>query len=308
MTRSCPMLTSSPLLLRVRPRAAAARRVLLPALGAAITLALAALPSAARAQAPAPPQAPPAAPTKVRVAVPEFKVEGDGSPALSLQLQDGFVLGLVRAGIQVLDPVDMARKLEGHPELRGCDSSPCLKNIGQLLGARYIVRVKVDVAGNSYKMVARLFSTEGPAPAVLPLATKSRTCDVCTVAEAREYMLRLADAVRPDLEDPSAAPAAPRPAAPPPKAPSLLPPLVAAMGGAVAVAVGAALLASLPGCDDGAPAAMTCEEKRTRSAIAGGLIGAGLVTSAVGIYVTVVRSSTPAAPAPATTVALTFRF
>ena len=41
--------------------------------------------------------APRAANAKLRVAVPEFKIEGEGTPALTLQLQDGFVLGLVRA-------------------------------------------------------------------------------------------------------------------------------------------------------------------------------------------------------------------
>ncbi|HET6280568.1 MAG TPA: hypothetical protein VFH73_06370, partial [Polyangia bacterium] len=174
-------------------------------------------PTAAASPVPAPPPPPPSAPapsSKVRVAIPEFQIEGGGSPALALQLQDGFVLGLVRAGVQVLDPVDMGRRLESKPELGRCDSSPCLKTIGQLLDVKYLVRVKVDVAGNSYKMVARLFSTEGAAPAALPVANKSKSCDVCTVAEARDIMLRLADALRAHLEEPIVA--APPPPPPPP--------------------------------------------------------------------------------------------
>ena len=95
------------------------------------------------------------------------------------------MLGLVRAGVQVLDPGDTANKLEAHPELQHCDASPCLKAIGQLLDVGYVVRVKFEVAGNSYKSVARLFTTEGAAPAALPIATESKSCDVCTVAEAR---------------------------------------------------------------------------------------------------------------------------
>src|SRR5215831_8461122 len=87
----------------------------------------------------------PAAQARGRVTIPEFQLSG-GAPALTNQLQDGFVLGLVRAGIQVLDPSDTARKLEGHPELAHCDASPCLKSIGQLLDVGYIVRVKVEVA------------------------------------------------------------------------------------------------------------------------------------------------------------------
>ena len=243
---------------------------------------------------------------KMRVAVPDFKIDGDGTPALTLQLQDGFVLGLVRAGIQVLDPIDVSRKLESTPELKGCDSSACLKNLGHVLAVRYVLRVKIDVSGNSYKMVARLFSTEGDAPAGLPVSTKSRTCDVCTVAEAREYMLRLADALRPDLEEPAPPPPPPVKVAPPPP-PSLVPPLVAAMGGLVSIATGLALLVTLPDCHAVTAAASTCSDNRLRSALAGGLMGAGLVTTFVGTRVAISRMRTPAGPA-ATTVALTVPF
>lgn len=255
--------------------------------------------------------APAAAQAKVRVAVPDFKVVGDGTPALSLQLQDGFVLGLVRSGVQVLDPVDVSRRLEATPELGGCDSSACLKNIGRLLGVSYVLRVKVEVAGNGYKMVARLFSTEGSAPAALPISTKSRSCDVCTVAEAREYMLKLADAVKPDLQD-TAPVVAVAPPPPPPPPPSLVPPLAAAMGGALAVGIGLALFITMPDCH--ATGVPTCDDNRLRSAVAGGLIGAGAVTSVVGTSLTISRShgggGTAASPAVATvtSVALAFPF
>jgi hypothetical protein len=103
-----------------------------------------------------------AATTRLRVSIPEFQLEGSPPPALGIQLQDGFVLGWVRAGANVLDPADTAKKLEGHPELQRCDASPCMKAIGQLLDVGYIVRVKVDVAGNSYKSVGRLFRPRAP--------------------------------------------------------------------------------------------------------------------------------------------------
>ena len=38
-----------------------------------------------------------AATTRIRVAIPEFQLEGSPPPALGIQLQDGFVLGLGRA-------------------------------------------------------------------------------------------------------------------------------------------------------------------------------------------------------------------
>jgi len=221
---------------------------------------------------------------RARIAIGDFAIGGGDSPALALQLEDGFVQGLVRAGVQVIDTADTAKKLDGHPELQHCDTSLCLKAIGHLLDVKYVARVRVDVAGNSYKIVARVFSTEGAAPAALPLATKSKTCDVCTVVEARESMLRVADMLRPQLEEPSA-PAPLAPVAPPPRPPGLALPLVAAMVGAVGIAVGFAVLGS-----NGACTGTQCSENRTRSAMGGALVGAGAVTAVAGTYVTIVRS------------------
>jgi hypothetical protein len=225
----------------------------------------------------------PSAQARARVTIPEFQLEG-GAPALANQLQDGFVLGLVRGGVQVLDPGDTAHKLEGHPELSHCDASPCLKSIGQLLDVGYIVRVKIDIAGNSYKSVARLFSTEGAAPAALPIATESKSCDVCTVAEARATMLRLADAVRSHIDEavPPPAPVLPPPPAP---APHLAGPALVAMAGALAIVAGAAVLASQASCT-----ATACSENRSRNIGGGVLLGAGAALTVTGAYVTIVRA------------------
>jgi hypothetical protein len=240
-----------------------------------------------------------AATSRIKVAIPEFQLEGSPPPALGIQLQDGFVLGWVRAGAHVLDPADTAKKLEGHPELQRCDASPCLKAIGQLLDVGYVVRVKVDVAGNSYKSVGRLFSTEGAAPAALPIATESRSCDVCTVAEARAVMLRLADGLRGRIED-NAPPLVPAPAQAPAPPPRLLGPVLVAMAGALAVGAGFAVLATNGSCT-----AMGCDENRTRSAAGGVLIGAGAALTIGGTYVTIVRSH---GGDPVTGVTLAFRW
>jgi hypothetical protein len=240
-----------------------------------------------------------AATTRLRVSIPEFQLEGSPPPALGIQLQDGFVLGWVRAGAHVLDPADTAKKLEGHPELQRCDASPCMKAIGQLLDVGYIVRVKVDVAGNSYKSVGRLFSTEGAAPAALPIATESKTCDVCTVAEARAVMLRLADALRAHIED-KEPPALPAPAAPPAPAARVIGPVLVAMAGALAIAAGFAVIATNGSCT-----ATGCDENRSRNAAGGVLIGAGAALAVGGTYVTIVRSR---GGDPVTGVALALRW
>jgi len=222
---------------------------------------------------PAPVTAPPAkAPPvpRARVAIRELQVEGEEtSPALGMQLQDGFVTGFVRAGIQVLDSVDVARRIEGQPELQKCDTPICLKRLGQVLDVRYLLILKVSVNGNSYRMTARLFSTEGSTPAVLPVDTQSRFCDVCTVAEAREVMLRLADAIKRPIEEALAA-AAPPPPPPPPK-PSLAP--VIGLGAGLLGVVGGAILVFAADSND-----------KTMPAIGGALVGAGITVIGVSIH------------------------
>jgi hypothetical protein len=227
--------------------------------------------------------APPAL-ARPRVAIVEVDVEGSAPTALGNQLQDGFVAGLGRSGVQVVDPGDAARKIEGRAELQRCDSSPCLKSLGQLLEAPYIVKLKIDVAGNSYKSVARLFSTEGSAPAVLPIATESKTCEVCTVEEARATMARLAEALRPHIDEPPPPPPPPPPVAIPPP-PRLLGPVVAAMAGALAAAAGIAVLTSNGDCSGG-----SCSGNHARNVAGGVLIGAGAAFAVAGSYVTVARS------------------
>lgn len=220
-----------------------------------------------------------------RVAISELQIEGAAAPALGLQLQDGFVLGLVRAGVHVIDPADMTKRLEGHPELQRCDTSPCLKEVGRLLEVGYVVRVRVEVAGNSYKAVGRLFSTQGAAPAVLPIATASKSCDVCTVAEAREVMLRLADELRRHIEEPPSANLATPTGPTAPSPPRLLGPIVLAMAGALAIGAGFAVLASNGDCT-----ASDCDENRSRNRVGGALLGAGAALTFAGGYVTIVRS------------------
>jgi hypothetical protein len=255
---------------------------------------VASLPAQGQAPAPAPRAAPPpAAAPRARVAIRELVIEGEEtSPALGMQLQDGFAVGFVRAGIQVLDSVDVAKKIEGHPELQKCDTPICLKRLGQLLDVRYLILSKVSVNGNSYRMTARLFSTEGSTPAVLPVDTQSRFCDVCTVAEAREVMLRLADAIKRPIEE-AIAVSTPQPAPPPPK-PSMLPVLGLAVG-LLAVAGGAILIVAADSND------------KTLPALGGALAGAGATMVGVSIH-TMATDPSRAGRRPAVGVTVAFKW
>jgi hypothetical protein len=248
-------------------------------LSGAVLLLLVSTALAAAAPAPAaPPPAtsatlatPPVTSPRTRIALTELTLAGSGAaPALAMQLQDGFVLALVRAGIDVLDSTDVAKRLAGAPELQGCETSPCLKRTGDLLGVPFVIRVKVDNVGNSYKMTARLFSTQGAAPAALPVAAQSRACDVCTAQEAREQMIRLADGLRPQIEEHTALPAPP---------PSQRDDGPRAWAGWTAVGTG------LLGVVAGALVVRSAETgTHRRAALGGALMGVGLTTALVGLH------------------------
>lgn len=243
-------------------------------------------PSLARAQP---------APSRSRVAIHEFIVDGqEATPALQIQLEDGFIVGLTRAGIPVLEGGDVTKKLQPTPELVRCETALCLKRLGEVLAVPHVMRVHVSVAGNSYKMTARLFSTRGDPPALLPLDNQTRACDVCTVAEARETMIRLADAMKRTLDE---APAVTQqaPAAPPRRA---WKPYAALGAGLCALLAGAATFfsAASPG-DKGVPA------------LGGALMGAGAAVGAVGAYLIVLdQREAHAPPQPRLGVGISLRF
>jgi hypothetical protein len=241
-------------------------------------------PTAARPPAPVAPPSAHGGVMAARVAITEFKVDGDGaSPALAMQLQDGFVVGVTRtAPIYVLDSVDVARYTDTFPELQKCDGSICVKRFGQLLDVSHLIRVAVTVTGNSYTMTARLLSTEEPTPAMVPVDTETRFCNVCTVDEARQKMIQLGDEVKRPVESWLAAWRPPPPPPPPPK--SWRRP-VAAVGialGFAAAAAGGAMVANAenPG-------------GRWQPAVGGLLVGLGLGGTILGCYVLVALPSEP---------------
>jgi hypothetical protein len=259
----------------------------------AVALALPGQPAQAQLAGPASVMPLPAPPGRTRVALLEFLLEGDAgaSPAMGMQLQDGFSLGLVRGGIDLIDPSDVKKRLAVAPELLGCETSPCFKRMAEVLAVRLVVRVRVQVTGNSYKITGRLFSTEGPTPAALPLAAQSRACDVCTVGEAREQMIRLADGLRARIDEASAPPVT----ATPPDPQHRLGAIALMATGVAAIVGGALVMRNAP------------EMGKRQPAVGGALMGAGLPLSVFGLWLAVrdrptspemTTGGAPPAPAP----------
>ena len=237
--------------------------------------------------APVAPVAPPSAhggAVAARVAIAEFKVEGEGSsPALSMQLQDGFVVGVTRtAPIYVLDSVDVARYMDTFPELQKCDGSICIKRFGQLLDVSHLIRVTVKVTGNTFTMTGRLLSTEETTPAIVPVVTETRFCNVCTVDEARQKMIQLGDELKRPIENWLATWRPPPPPPPPPV--SWRRPIAAvglAVGFATAVAGGAMF------------ANASSTGHRWQPGVGGLLVGLGISATVLGCYVLVALPAEP---------------
>jgi len=78
------------------------------------------------------------------------------------------------------------------------------------------------------------------------------------------------------------------------------------------MATGAALFLTMPDCQGPAAGPSSCSDNRLRSALAGGLVGAGLVSSVVGATFTIARFRTPSGTsggtASVTAVALSLPF
>ena len=226
-----------------------------------------------------------AAQAHARVAISEFQLDGSPPPALSLQLQDGFVLGLVRAGVQVIDPTDTAHKLEVAPRAAALRLFSLPEGRRPAAGGR-VRRAREDRRRRQQLQGSRApVLDEGAAPAALPIATESKSCEVCTVAEARATMLKLADALRTHIDEPAphGADRAPAPApagAGPPGGPGHR-----RHGGRACCRRGCRRLAGNGDCT-----ATSCSEGRARNAMGGVLIGAGAALTLTGAYVTIVRA------------------
>ena len=212
-----------------------------------------------------------AATTRIRVAIPEFQLEGSPPPALGIQLQDGFVLGLGprrRAG---------ARSGRHREEARGPSRAAALRRLALPEGDRPAAGRRLHRARQGRRRGQQL--QERRRGCSRPRARRRRRCRsrpnrrAATSARSPRRARSCCASrtrLRAHIEDnaPPAAPAARARRRPPP--PRLVGPVLVAMVGALAIGAGFAVLATNGSCT-----ATGCDENRTRSAAGGVLIGAG---------------------------------
>ena len=178
------------------------------------------------------------------------------------------MLGWVRAGVQVLDPTDTAKKLEGHPSCSAATPRPVSRRSGSCWTSA------TSCASRSTSPATATRPSRGCSPPKAPRRRRCRSRPIRRAATSAPSPRRAGSCCgwrtccggtsrRPSGDRPRRRPWPPRP-------PRLIGPVVLAMAGALAIGAGFAILAS-----NGTCAAADCDENRTRNVAGGILIGAG---------------------------------
>jgi hypothetical protein len=237
----------------------------------------------------------PAAPTAERVAVAVFTVSGQplGEEAQT-KLRASLRGGLGAAGFEVVPDAEVEKAVAAGG-LTGCDTLSCMRRIGELVLARRVLKVSVEVLGNTH-VVSELSLIDLSDGKVA--ASAKDNCDVCTMKEVNDGLSNAAAALRMQLEPTPAATPAPAPAATtesavpvvyePPHNRALWIGLAGASAGlAVASAITLGVAAGFDGKHDcsGLPADDVCNKKISgTTGIIIGAIGLPVFAIATGIF------------------------
>lgn len=159
----------------------------------------------------------PAAATAERVAVAVFTVSGQplGEEAQQ-KLRASLRGGLGAAGFEVVPDAEVEKAVAAGG-LAGCDTLSCMRRIGELVLARRVLKVSVEVLGNTHVVsdLSLIDLSDGKVA-----ASAKDNCDVCTMKEVNDGLSNAAAALRMQLE-PTAA-ATPTPVATPTPAPPIV--------------------------------------------------------------------------------------
>lgn len=195
-----------------------------------------------------------AAHARERVAIGAFKTSGAklDEPSQRETARTKLVGGLEAAGFEVVSPAELQRALSGTTGLVNCDSTPCLRRIGELTNARYVVRAELEQTGDNWRMAIEVVDVQDQSTA----AHVSDQCRPCSDREATDKLSDVAASMRdrlpkpppitqPPIAQPPQTPMTPIGQPPPREVPRFWRPLgigAIALGG-VALVAGIALLA-----------------------------------------------------------------
>lgn len=164
---------------------------------------------------------------------------GPGTPPYLRETAAGqLAAGLAAAGYEVVPAAEIAARLTG--ELAGCRQGPCVRRVGQALGAPSLVFVTIDGKDENTIIAMRLHDDVTGERA----AEVREVCDLCGQAELAERLSIAASALRARaLETRERTAKQSGPAAPAGGRRSLVPGILVGAAGAIAIAGGAYLVA-----------------------------------------------------------------
>ncbi len=144
--------------------------------------------------------------TAERVAVAVFTVSGQplGEEAQT-KLRASLRGGLGAAGFEVVSDAEVDKAIAAGG-LAGCDTLSCMRRIGELVLARRVLKVSVEVLGNTH-VVSELSLIDLSDGKVV--ASAKDNCDVCTMKEVNDGLSNAAAALRMQLTPGDATPAVP---------------------------------------------------------------------------------------------------
>jgi hypothetical protein len=132
-----------------------------------------------------------------RIAILSFKTLGEQLPDQARgPMRSSLSGGLASAGFEVVADEEVARQLSKASGLAGCETSACMRRLGELVGAAYVVKASVEVVGNArYVITLQVVSTADGQE----IARVDDVCEVCTLVEANDSLSNAAAALKAKL-------------------------------------------------------------------------------------------------------------
>lgn len=121
----------------------------------------------------------PAAGTSAKLGVMPLQFTATADPDVRRQIGESLLTGLRRKGVEVVAPEEV---VSAAPAAAQCDTSDCLRQVGQSVGARYLVRTRIDVVDRDYTLALELLDSKSGEV----LARAGEQCDVCGLNEVGE--------------------------------------------------------------------------------------------------------------------------
>jgi len=115
-------------------------------------------------------------------------LEPEAAPEIVERLHEALAAGFAEGGHPSVPPAIMQALLATDADLAACREGPCVRGISEQLHVRRLVRARVIVMGKNYQMQVDLLG--GGSGRVL--ASRTATCDICTMSEAEATLLAAA--------------------------------------------------------------------------------------------------------------------